>query len=212
MLHNYGFEVILSCCDVASSNRSFIDMNSGGDNSCFCQNPFSGMPIFFYSDPPHLIKKFRNNLYNSGDKSEHARYTRTLLFKGKYILWDHVYSVYRRETQRHLYATDLRKAHVCINSVSTMWVKLAVETLSLKVVKEMEECNKQATSIFNDHTPIKKSDDNRLTELDAVVQFFQEWEIWLSQQYKKKSEQAKHFISWQTKFDFKVSSNALLTI
>ena len=126
MLHTYGFEVILSCCDGASSNRSFIVMNTGDNDSCSCHNPFSGMPIFFFSDRPHLIKKLRNNLHSSGHKSEHSRYSRCLFLRDKYILLDHIYAVYRRETGRHLYVTDLRKAHVTIDSVSKMRVKLAV--------------------------------------------------------------------------------------
>lgn len=145
MLHTYGFEVILSCCDGASSNRSFLVLNTGDNNSCLCHNRFSGMPIFFFSDPPHLIKKLRNNLYSSGHKSEHPRYTRSLFLRDKYILWDHIYSVYKRETQRHLYVTDMRKAHVTIDSVSKMRVKLAVDTLSLKVAQEMEACDKKTT-------------------------------------------------------------------
>ncbi len=49
------------------------------------------------------------------------------------------------ETKRHLYITDMRKAHVTIDSVSKMRVKLAVDTLSLKVAKEMEACDKKTT-------------------------------------------------------------------
>jgi hypothetical protein len=42
MLHTYGFDVILSCCDGASSNRSFIEMNTGDSSKCSCHNPFTG--------------------------------------------------------------------------------------------------------------------------------------------------------------------------
>ncbi len=56
MLHTYGFDVILSCCDGASSNRSFIILNTGDNNSCFCHNP-AGMPSILFSDPPHLKKQ-----------------------------------------------------------------------------------------------------------------------------------------------------------
>ena len=145
MLHIYGFDVIISCCDGASSNRSFIEMNTGDSCKCSCHNPFTGKPIFFFSDPPHLIKKLRNNLYSSGHKWEHARYTRMLLLKENYILWNHVYAVYQQESKRHLYVTDLRKAHVTINSLSKIRVKLAVQTLSEKVEKEMKKCDKEAT-------------------------------------------------------------------
>ena len=41
--------------------------------------------------------------------------------------------------------TDLRKAHVNLDNVNKMRVKLAVQTLSSKVIKEMEECENEAT-------------------------------------------------------------------
>ena len=47
MLHSYGFHVILSCCDVASPNRTFITMNSINESHSKGLNPFSGQPIFF---------------------------------------------------------------------------------------------------------------------------------------------------------------------
>ena len=209
---------MLSCCDGASSNRSFILMNTGDANTSSCHNKFSGMPLFFFSDPPHLIKKLRNNIHSSGHKENHQRYTRTLFFKGKYILWNHIYAVFTRESKRHLYVTDLRKAHVSLDSVTKMRVKLAVETLSSKVIKEMEECENEITeqtrqylrfsevfwSIFNNPTPITDISDNRITQLDTVIQYFREWETWLSKQFSKNADRARHFISWQTKFDLEV--------
>ena len=60
-------------------------------------------------------------------------------------MWDDIYSVYKRENRRHLYVTDLRKAHVNLDNVNKMRVKLAVQTLSSKVIKEMEECENEAT-------------------------------------------------------------------
>ena len=220
MLHTFGFEIILSCCDGASSNRSFIEMNTGKSNRCSCFNPFSGKQLFFFSDPPHLIKKLRNNLHSSGHKSEHARYTRTLILNDNCILWNHVYAVFQRESKRHLYATDIRKAHVTIDSISKMRVKLAVQTLSEKVAKEMEECDNVNTketrtyirtcdtfwNIFNNPDPIRAPDDERILKLNKTLEYFTNWEKWLGRKYSTKQEQGKHFISWQTMSDLKVRS------
>ena len=93
------------------------------------------MPLFFFSDPPHLIKKLRNNIHSSGFKENHPRYTRTLFNEEQYILWDQIYAVYTREKKRHLYVTDLRKSHVEIDSFSKMRVKLAVQTPRRKLLK-----------------------------------------------------------------------------
>ena len=218
VLHSFGFDILVSCCDGASSNRSFILMNVTNDNSSFCQNRFSRMPLFFISDPPHIIKKLRNNLHNSGFKDTNKRYTRTLHLNGKYILWDHIYSVYTREKKRHLYVTDIRKAHVEIDRISKMRVKLAVQTLSTKVTNEMEECENETTeqtrkyikvcekfwTVFNNPKPLKTIEDNRIVELDEVVKYFEEWRLWLTQIYPTKTEQSQHYISWQTKFDLEV--------
>jgi hypothetical protein len=149
-------------------------MNTGDSSKCSCHNPFTGKPIFFFSDPPHLIKKLRNNPCSSGHKSEHVRYTRTLLLKENYILWNHMYIVYQQECKRHLYVTDIRKAHVIIDSLSKMRVKLAVQTLP-KMLNEMKECDREATeetrnyicatfwNVFNDPTPITSGTDQRIT-------------------------------------------------
>ena len=48
-------------------------------------------------DPLHLTKKLRNNLHSSGFTEKNRCYTQTLHLNGKYILWDHIYSVYTRD-------------------------------------------------------------------------------------------------------------------
>ena len=220
MLHIFGFEIMFCCCDGASSNRSFILLNIDDTSKSFCINVFSGRRIFFFSDPPHLIKKLRNNIHKSGFKENSRRYTRTLFLDEQYILWDHIYSVYRREIRRPLYVTDLRKAHVEIDPISKMRVKLAVQTLSTKVSKEMEKsAEKEKTKqtrryienckslwkVFNYPKPLCSLNDERIEELNNVVKFFEQWRIWLTTKFNKKEEQSRHFISWQTKFDLDVS-------
>lgn len=218
MLHSYGFQVILSCCDGASPNRTFITMNTTNESHSKGLNPFSGQPIFFFSDPPHLMKKLRNNLYNSGFKDKHSRYTRNMKKNGKYIIWDHIYAVFNREKKRSLFATDLRHSHIHLDSLSKMRVKLAVQTLSSKVVADMSKFENDATSstqeyiincekfwrVFNDSKPIRNENDARIQMLDEVLGYFLEWKESLPHLYHTKSEQGLHFIAWQTMFDLKV--------
>ena len=130
------------------------------------------MPLFFFSDPPHLIKKLRNNIHTSGFKENHPQYTqrRTIHSMGS------KYAVYKRK-KRHLYVTDLRKSHVEIDSFSKMRVKLVVQTL----YEEMEASERQVTeqtchyirncgtfwNVFNYPKPLKNLDDIRIVaELD----------------------------------------------
>lgn len=177
---------MLSVCDVASENRAFIAMNGNNATKSEGFNHFSGRPIYFFSDPPHLIKKLRNNLFNSGFKENHTRYSRTLKLNNKYVLWDHIYSVYEREKRRRLYATPLRRAHVQLDSLSKMRVKLAANTLSQNVAEEMRAHENNATQstqeyicmchdlweVFDSRQPFTSLQDPRIATLDNIVTFF----------------------------------------
>ena len=145
LLQGYDFTTIHACCDGAAENRAFMMMNNVSEFVSHTNNPFSVLPVFFISDPPHIMKKFRNNLYYSGRKEISPRYTRYLLLNSKLVLWGHIYIVHQRDKDRHIYATDLRDAHVQLDSVSKMRVKLAVQTLNSKVRKDMERHDPAAT-------------------------------------------------------------------
>ena len=62
------FTTILTCCDGAAENISFMMMNWIDQAVRQTRNPFSDMPLFFISDPLHLMKKLHHNIYNSGSK------------------------------------------------------------------------------------------------------------------------------------------------
>jgi hypothetical protein len=53
---------VASICDGASENRNFINASvqlhpNFPNSSHIGLNPFTNEPIYFISDPPHLIKK-----------------------------------------------------------------------------------------------------------------------------------------------------------
>ena len=198
LLHGYGFEVLLVCCDGASSNRTFYTMNTSNKFHSEGINPFSKYPIFYMSD---LMKKLRNNLFNSGFKENHKRFTRKMMNNNNSLLWEHVRNVYKREQLRNLYVTDLRSSHINIDSLSKMRVKLAVQTLSKKVAGEMRMCdddNTRATQeyisicdkfwgIFNSDDPLHPGKDNeKLQILDDVVTYFNNWKHSLEKVFKLK--------------------------
>lgn len=219
LLHCYNFEIILTCCDGASENRTFMTINGCSETNSQTTNPFSKLPLFFISDPPHLIKKLRNNLYSSGYKEHSSRYTRCLLLGSKNILWDHIYSVYLRDKQRHLFSTDLRSSHVHLDNLSKMRVKLAVQALNSKVRKDMEKFESDVTlstqkfilncerlwNVFNDNKPLSSITDSRIKDLENVLHFFNNWKDELASQFTTKSEISQHFITWQTMFDLQVN-------
>ena len=147
------------------------------------------------------------------------RYTRCLSLDSKDILWDHVYSVYLRDKQRHLFSTDLRSSHVHLDSLSKMRVKLAVQVLNSKVREDMEKYEADITSstqkfilncetlwnVFNDTTPLSSETDVRLGKIEDALDFFKKWKNQLAQQFSLKTEQSFRFISWQTFYDLQVT-------
>ncbi len=218
MLHGFGFTVLLTCCDGASVNRAFMNMNGTNPTKSKCFNYFSGMPLFFISDPPHLIKKLRNNIYSSGFKAQNERFTRNLKKNDKFILWEHIYSVYTRDKKRRLYATGLRSSYVHLDNLSKMRVKPAVKTLSKSVREDMAKFEHNVTestqefirmcetlwSIFNDSQPLYSTNDQRITSLTGVLNYFKTWKEEVEQKFNSRSEVAAHFITWQTMFDLEV--------
>ena len=218
MLHGFQFTIMLACCDGAPENRAFMNMNGTNPSKSKCYNPFSKKPLFFISDPPHLLKKLRNNIYSSGFKIQNPRFTRVLQRNGKYILWEHIYSVYQRDRRRRLYATDLRSAHVHLDNLSKMRVKLAVQTLSRKVQRDMAAHENNETyetqeficmcatlwDVFNDSMPLQSITDPRIAKLNQVLNYFKTWKQQLSQIFQRRADVSDHFITWQTMFDLEV--------
>ena len=210
LLHSYAFDVMLVCCDGASTNRSFYTMNTTNKFHSKGFNPFTNNPIFFMSDPPHLMKKLRNNLYNSGDKAVNKRFTRKMRNNKGDIVWQHILEVYNREKLRRLYVTDLRSSHVNLDSLSKMRVKLAVQTLSSKVQAEMQSSDNVTLAtqeyismcdnfwnVINSSKPLTTNCDE-IRKLDDVVNYFTDWQKNLGVFAKIKAEQAKYFVSWPT--------------
>ena len=225
LLHSYGFEIILVCCDGASTNRTFYTMNTNNQFHSEGSNPFTNKPIFFMSDPPHLMKKLRNNVFNSGFKEKNKRFTRKMTNGDKNILWEHVNDVYNRERLRSIYVTDLRCSHINLDNLSKMRVKLAVQTLSSKVADEMKTSDNERTAatqeyisvcskfwnVLNSSKSLRESNCNEMNILDDVVKYFMDWQKSLVTISEKKAEQAKHFISWQTMFDLMVGPSFTYT-
>ena len=63
-----GFKVIALTCDGASANRKFLKLHKSSKGPTYkTKNPYPNedRPIFFISDPPHLIKTVRNCWANS---------------------------------------------------------------------------------------------------------------------------------------------------
>lgn len=126
--------------------------------------------------------------------------------------------MYQRDKKRRLYATDLRSAHVHLDNLSKTRVKLAVNTLSEKVARDMASHENTTTekthefikmcemlrNVFNDNSPLQSITDQRITKLNRVLNYFKAWKQELQQTFNRRKDVSEHFITWQTMFDLEV--------
>ncbi|CAC5385467.1 unnamed protein product [Mytilus coruscus] len=175
------------------------------------------------SDPPHLIKKLRNNIHSSGHKECHKR---TVKLEGKEIIWEHFVSVFKRECKRVLPITKLNADAIYLNNFSKMRVNLAVHTLSNAVAKEMEENENEVTKatqkyikvssrifeILNSEEPVKEETDPRIAELVEINEWFFQWSTELEHEFILPSEIQKHNISWQTIQDVHLTLSSFIDL
>lgn len=84
--------------------------------------------IWFFSDPPHLIKTARNCLSKSGSSN------RRMWIDGMEILWSHITSLYYENLEFGLsLVPKLSNNHINLTSYSVMNVRLAAQVLSESV-------------------------------------------------------------------------------
>ena len=219
-LHEHGFGVLMACADGASYNRTFFRMNADNTQPWRCDNPWTGEPIFFLSDPPHLLKKLRNQLFNSGDDQRHTRY---MIARGKPLLWEHVEAVREADQASPLKTTPLTREHTDLDSVSKMKMKLAMDVFDTSIRTHMERHNVDATvetrqylnkcstilSVFNSAEPLRLPEDERITQLEEVKVWFTEWKRDVAVKFLDKSERQQRFIAWQTFEDLCLTINGL---
>ena len=129
--------VLGATCDGANANRSFFKMHKllDPDNTrnitYRTKNIYAPHRyIYFFSDPPHLIKTARNCLANSAP-GEGKRY---LWNNGRHLLWQHISELFYTELDNcgkvvHKLTVD----HIKLNAYSRMTVKFAAQVLSERV-------------------------------------------------------------------------------
>ena len=75
-----GLPVLSLTSDGAAPNRRFYKLCRIKDNTYKTRNPFADRDLYFFCDPPHLLKTARNCLSNSGAHSK----SRNLMVSGLY--------------------------------------------------------------------------------------------------------------------------------
>ena len=197
-LETWGFHVLYTVLDGASTNRAFIKMlfnSSPTEEQMSVYSPFSGLPIIFLADPSHLFKKMRNNILKSGCEKWH---TRLLMFEGQEIKWKlwracyewdkgHGLSIHRKLTNEHLHpnSADKMRNHLAeevldgdmLHLMKCYQKHLGVEGgIRCSGAIALLEQTSILISIFRDPRPINDICDKRLHQLKTAQQWFLNWE------------------------------------
>ena len=59
-------------------------------------------------------------------------------------------------------------------------------------------------NVFKDNSPLQSITDQRVTNLNQVLNYFKAWKQELQQTFHRKTDASEHFITWQTMFDLEV--------
>lgn len=222
VLDEHGFTVDYVMFDGATTNRSFMNMLLKDDprsEKYTAQNIYdSDHQVYVIQDVKHVIKKLRNNIEAS--KREHKSSAgRYLVLNGKPVVWDHFEEAYQFNLQSGFRIhKKLTKEHLELTSASKMRNKLAEQVLdkdmlflfksyqaTLDVPERLAstilllEHTSILVDVFRDTRPISERTDTRLTQLAAVLSFFNKWEETIHQ--SKLYTASKHLFPQETRDD-----------
>ena len=124
--------VVAATADGASTNRKLFQMHekfsaeklAPGEVVYKTVNLYAeDRYIYFFSDPPHLMKTARNCLYNSGD----GKKSRTMWNNGKFITWQHITEFYYGDRKKDLnLLPKITKDHIKVTSDGAMKVNIYI--------------------------------------------------------------------------------------
>jgi hypothetical protein len=194
-LRMFGFNCIFTCMDGAQSNRTFMKMHLQDHVNFTTQSPCSFQPMTFIMDPSHVIKKIRNNLLKSGNSKNHTRLltlpsSRTVqwqMFIDCYT-WDktNALKLHRKLTNEHFFPSNQSKMrnHLAEQVLDSEMLNLMLQYQkylgekgsSLDGAIEFLEKTSSLKNIFRDFRPIKSTDDERLSTLLLLADWFERWE------------------------------------
>ena len=205
--------MLLGCCDGAATNRRFISTHASKENPGRTLNAYGNWPLFFLSDPTHLVKKLRNNLMKSGYSDTSKR----LLKPGQDVaLWRHIRDAYDRDKVRPLHFTPLREEHVNLTSLSLMRSRLAYDVFSERV--EMELQDEQASGTLGTQQYLKRarciinlfcSKQKLCSKSDKLIEDLFSMKKWFDEWHSSCAANPKSFVSMQVYEDIKVTTDGM---
>ncbi|CAH1248775.1 Hypp8406 [Branchiostoma lanceolatum] len=175
-------------------------------------------------DPPHNIKKLRNNL----EKSSLTGTARSFKFNGKHILWSHLKEAYlhdKTNARAPVTSCKIKDSHFQLTPAKRMRNHLAADIFSDDMVELLDNYQEfkrdqkgDADSMaltreyltaanlfvktFANTKPIRTMGDPRLVQLDGALQWFLDWrEDVMESEYQTAKERNKAYISDKLHFD-----------
>ena len=237
--------VLAVVSDGASANRKFYKLHRKiGDKTdnevthCVVNLYAKHRYIYFFADPPHLLKTSRNCLHNSGFGLQ----SRLMWNNGKTLMWSHIMQVYNDDLSRGLHLVPrLTHEHLHLSPYSKMKVYLAAQVLSstvAKVIHRYYPSDYHATAEFCEmldlffdccnvrnqveHSrkrkeflkPYRLQNDERFFWLkDKFLSYLESWKSSIQKRPGKFSdaEKAKMFLSEQTFEGLKITALSLIS-
>ena len=144
-LERCGFKVMGLTCDGLSANRLLFKLHAPQKQDLVHSviNPYAHpkRPLFFFSDPPHLMKTVRNEQTNKKRKLQvYEKVTKLIIhhfpfqINGKKISWDHLSSIYEKDRGGGSSTSPglallykIKYEHIHLTSYSKMRVDLAAQ-------------------------------------------------------------------------------------
>ena len=188
-----GFFISYVCMDGAATHRSFMNKMCIGTSSVATNIAYLNAKLCCIMDFSHVLKKLRNSLYASGMESYHTRQLQT---PHGMIFWKYFTDAYKWDKGNFLRLhRRLTNEHFNLNSTLKMRNYLAEQVLNNDMVYLITEYQKtledphivepllqllKVTSkfieIFRSMVPISSTHDERLTHLQSILLFFDDWE------------------------------------
>eukprot|EP00112_Aurelia_sp_Birch-Aquarium-sp1_P016687 Seg3808.2 transcript_id=Seg3808.2/GoldUCD/mRNA.D3Y31 product="DNA transposase THAP9" pseudo=true protein_id=Seg3808.2/GoldUCD/D3Y31 len=247
-----ALRVVAVTCDGAAANRKFYRMHSylldKIDSDISCELTYKTLNVFandheryiyFFADPPHLVKTARNCLSKSGA----GKSGRQLWNDGMYLFWSHISDIFYEDLDCGLHLLPkLSYDHIKLNPFSCMNVRLAAQVLSDSVGKVLATFgppDARATSKFclmmdgffdcvnvrNSAECIKKQkpflkpfssvDDERFVWLKEIfLKYFSDWlqSINTREGNFSKGDRGNMFISWQTYEGLQLTTHSVIEL
>ena len=182
-LTNVGLRVVSATSDSGDGERKLQHMLGVSHERPFYENPITGDRIFFLADPPHVLKRFRNTIYNN---------TRTIVMPcGGTVRWGLLRQLYEDGLMDGLKKIrKLTKSAVIHDRFSKMRVKWAALVCDPEVTGALKSLNSRdaaATALYfemcygwwryiNSKTVINRdNEDSILRRLDECIEWYTEW-------------------------------------